>query len=86
MLVVFCDTDKEIAQKRCVEAAYENAFPQELFEDYAQRLERPNEANRWDQPLFHLLWDDETPLENIGKVVLEGKKPRDPVSTKPVIY
>ena len=83
-MVVFCDTEKEVAQKRCMEGGYDNPFPENLFEDYASRLERPNPANRWDSPMFQLRFDEDTPLEDIAKVVVEGKKPRDPVSTKPV--
>jgi hypothetical protein len=29
-------------------------------------------------------WGEETPFDDIGKTVMEGKKPRDPVSTKAV--
>lgn len=83
-MVVFCDTDKEIAQKICIEGGYENPFPEFLFEDYAGRLERPNPGARWDSPMIHLRFDEETPLEDIAKIVQEGKKPRDPVSTKAV--
>ena len=48
LTVVFCDTDKEVAAKRCQEGGYENPFPLDLFNDYAGRLERPNSSNRWD--------------------------------------
>ena len=54
-----------------------------MFEDYASRMERPNPAQRWDKPLFQLRTDEETPLEDIAKACFDGKKPRDPVSTKP---
>ena len=84
LMVVFCDTEREIAHKRCAESGYLNPFPVSLFEDYANRLERPNPGNRWDTPLFHLRADEETSLEDIAKTVSEGKKPRDPVSTKAV--
>ncbi|CDW82820.1 UNKNOWN [Stylonychia lemnae] len=84
LMVVFCDTDREVAQKLCHEGGYENPFPAEYFEDYANRLERPNQSNRWDNPLFHLRYNEETPLEDIAKTVSDGKKPRDPISTKPV--
>lgn len=86
LMIVFCDTDREIAAKLCHEGGYENPFPPELFEDYAGRLERPIPSNRWDSPLFELRFTEETPLEDIGKTVLEGKKPRDPISTKPVSF
>lgn len=69
-----------------MEGGYENAFPQELFEDYASRLERPNPAARWDSPMIHLRWAEETPYEDLAKTVSEGKKPRDPVSTKAVSH
>lgn len=52
LMIVFCDTEREIAEKICDEGAYENAFPKELFNDYAGRLERPIPSNRWDSPLF----------------------------------
>lgn len=84
LMIVFCNTDREIAQKICEEGGYENPFPKELFDDYAGRLERPIPSNRWDSPLFQLRFDEETPLEDIAKVIVEGKKPRDPISTKPV--
>ena len=84
--VVFCDTDVEIAGKLCSEGNYENPFPEVLFEDYASRMERPNPAQRWDKPLFQLRFNEETPLADITKACLEGKKPREPVSTKPVRF
>jgi len=48
LCTVFCDTEREIAQKICVEGNYENPFPPDYFDDYANRLERPNANNRWD--------------------------------------
>ena len=68
----------------CEEGGYENPFPPALFEDYASRLERPNPSARWDSPMIHIRWGDDTPYEDIAKTVAEGKKPRDPVSTKAV--
>ena len=82
--MVYCDTDKEIAQKICVEGAYNNPFPPNLFEDYVNRLETPNQAKRWDKPLFHLRANEDIPFDQIAQACLEGEKPRDPVSTKPV--
>jgi protein KTI12 len=54
-----------------------------MFDDYAGRLEHPNQAQRWDKPLFQLQFDEKTPVEDIAKACLQGKKPRTPVSTKP---
>ena len=84
ILTVFCDTEREVAEKLCAEGGYPNPFPEALFEDYAGRMERPNPAARWDSPLVQIRYDEETPLEEIAKSVIEGKKPRDPVSTKQV--
>jgi len=35
LCLVFCDTDREFAEKVCAEGGYENAFPPDLFTDYA---------------------------------------------------
>jgi protein KTI12 len=83
LVTVFCDTEPEIAAKLCHEGGYENPFPVELLEDYIGRLERPNPAARWDSPLIQIRFDEVTPFEEISQTVLSGKKPRDPVSTKP---
>ena len=82
--LVYCDTDPEVAHKIAEAGDYPNAFPAEMFTDYAQRMERPNPAQRWDKPLFEVRDSEPTPLEEIAKACFEGKKPRDPVSTKPV--
>lgn len=84
IVTVFCDTDIEIAQKVCEEGGYENPFPPEMFTDYASRMERPNPSARWDSPMIHIRWGEETPFDDLAKVVVDGKKPRDPVSTKAV--
>lgn len=85
LCLVFCDTDIEMARKICGEGGYENPFPEDLFTDYASRLERPNQGQRWDKPLFHLRFDEETPVDNIANAIFSvGSQPRAPVSTKPV--
>ena len=83
-MTVFVDTDIEMAQKICEESAYENAFPQAFFEDYASRMERPNPSARWDSPMIHCRLGEEFPIDDLCKLVQDGKKPRDPVSTKAV--
>jgi tRNA uridine 5-carbamoylmethylation protein Kti12 len=47
-------------------------------------METPNASNRWDKPLFNVEAHEELPLEEILNAITEGKKPRDPVSTKAV--
>jgi len=32
-------------------------------------MERPIPSNRWDNPIFELRFDEENPLESIGKTV-----------------
>ncbi len=83
-VTVFIDTDIEMAQKICVEGGYDNAFPPALFEDYASRMERPNPSARWDSPMIHCRLGEEFPIDDLCKLVQDGKKPRDPVSTKAV--
>ena len=62
-----------------------NIFPLALFDDYASRMEYPNPAKRWDQPLFQIRDDEEIPFEDIFKAICDTSKnkPKDPVSTKP---
>ena len=51
LCLVFCDTDKETAREWCEsleETKESNYFPPDLFEDYASRMEFPNQAKRWD--------------------------------------
>ena len=52
LCLVFCDTEIDIASKFSLEGGYDNPFPHEFFEDYANRMERPNQGQRWDKPLF----------------------------------
>lgn len=82
--LVYCDTDPDVAGKSAEQGGYENPFPSDFFTDYAQRMEKPNPSQRWDKPLFEIREDEKTPLEEIAKACFEGKKPREPVSTKPV--
>ena len=84
LCLVWCDSDIDTAGKIVTKGGYENPFPVDLFEDYCNRLERPDQGKRWDKPLFQLRTDEETPFQDIAKALLSGEKPRDPVSTKPV--
>ena len=46
-------------------------------------MERPNERNRWDNPLFFVEPEDEPQYKEICRVLFEEKKKsKDPVSTK----
>jgi tRNA uridine 5-carbamoylmethylation protein Kti12 len=83
-------TDLEIARKLNDEPS-ENKMSEKMMEDYAGRLEIPKtkgtfslREDRWDNPMFVIEFNDELPCEEITTSLLEGKKPRAPVSTKPV--
>lgn len=81
LCLVWCDTPKETARER-IEAS---AFPADLFDDYAGRMEWPNIAKRWDNPLFQLRGDsqiEDEVLEQIKDSLNNVQtKPNDPVST-----
>ena len=93
LCLVYCDTSKDIARQWCEQMQHEEAkgdqvapaFPIDLFDDYASRMEFPNPAKRWDQPLFHLRADEPIPFEEIHAAISDTakNKPKDPVSTKP---
>lgn len=44
-----------------------------------------NLSDRWDNPMFVVEFDEELPCEEIANALFDGKKPKAPVSTKPVI-
>lgn len=93
LCLVYCDTSKDIARQWCEQMQLEEAkgdqeasvFPIDLFDDYASRMEFPNPAKRWDQPLFHLRADEPIPFDEIHAAISDTakNKPKDPVSTKP---
>ena len=62
LCLVWCDSSKDFAAEVVTSGEYENAFPKDLFEDYCNRLEKPDQGKRWDKPLFQLRLDEETPF------------------------
>mmetsp|Transcript_35831 Transcript_35831/g.40738 ORF Transcript_35831/g.40738 Transcript_35831/m.40738 type:complete len:276 (-) Transcript_35831:1155-1982(-) len=80
--VVYCETPQELAITRNQERD-SNGFTEDLCQSLINRMETPNQKNRWDKPLFILRPDEETPCEDIFEALINGKKPRDPISTKP---
>ena len=85
LCLLYCDSDLDVCQQICEKQDYENPHPPHLFTDYAQRMETPDPAKRWDKPLFIVRQNEEAPFEQIAKALMEGSKPRDPVSTKPEV-
>lgn len=57
-------------------------YSEELLKDLYSRMEEPKETNRWDNPLFTVFYLEECPYEQIYGSLFEGKRPKDPVSTK----
>jgi tRNA uridine 5-carbamoylmethylation protein Kti12 len=87
---VYVKTDVDIARK-LNDASTESKMKESLFEDYVGRLEIPKTkgvnrcSDRWDNPMFVVEFDEELPCEEIANALFDGKKPKAPVSTKPVI-
>ncbi|THH04705.1 hypothetical protein EW146_g10111 [Bondarzewia mesenterica] len=49
------------------------AYNSETLDNLIQRFEEPSSMVRWDSPLFTVLWsDDDVPLDQIWKAVMEG--------------
>jgi len=60
----------------------EQPYDEELLQDLFSRMEEPIQNNRWDCPLYMIYPGEEAPYEDICISLFEGKKARDPVSTK----
>ena len=57
-------------------------YDEELLKDLFSRMEEPIQSNRWDCPLYTIYPGEEAPYDNITISIFEGKKAKDPVSTK----
>ena len=70
--------------EKCLEnnKLLEQPYDEELLQDLFSRMEEPIQSNRWDYPLYMIYPGEETPYEDICISLFEGKKARDPVSTK----
>ncbi|CAG8665407.1 3169_t:CDS:2, partial [Acaulospora morrowiae] len=99
--VIYCGTPVEVARKWNSirgEEGYESnllyctdilniLLNQYRFDDLVSRFEEPDDRNRWDSPLFTVLYDDETlPLDNIWDAVFvrKAKPPNLSTVAKPV--
>lgn len=71
--VVFCDTEvdqcREWNEKR--REIGESAYETNIFEDLAQRFEKPDSRNRWDSPLFEL-FPSRDDIEKSSNVIEEA--------------
>lgn len=57
-------------------------YSEDLLKDLFSRLEEPIQSNRWDCPLYTIYPGEEAPYNDICISLFEGKKAKDPVSTK----
>lgn len=57
-------------------------YTEDLLKDLFSRLEEPIQSNRWDCPLYTIYPGEEPPYDDLCISLFEGKKARDPVSTK----
>lgn len=67
LCMVYLEIPKQVAFNR------NNLYSFELFEDLANRMEVPNQKNKWDSPLIILRENEEVPLENIFQIIVNGK-------------
>lgn len=80
--IVYCKTEKEICQKM---NTIKSEYTEDLLLDLYSRMEEPIPSNRWDNPLHFVYFEENPDYEGIFNCLFEGKRPRDPVSTKPEI-
>ena len=57
-------------------------YNEDLLKDLFSRFEEPIQSNRWDCPLYTIYPGEEAPYDDLCISLFEGKKARDPVSTK----
>ncbi|KAH8548351.1 chromatin associated protein KTI12 [Umbelopsis sp. PMI_123] len=84
--VVHCGTPINLARQWNSERE-EGAYPEDVFNELISRYEEPDGRNRWDSPLFTVIYDDlSVPKENLWDAVILKKPPPPNLSTvtKPV--
>jgi protein KTI12 len=62
--------------------AINKEYDDDLLKDLYSRMEEPIQSNRWDCPMYTVYPDDTLPYEDIDVSLFEGKKPKEPISTK----
>ncbi|KAI9734580.1 MAG: hypothetical protein M1834_002181 [Cirrosporium novae-zelandiae] len=70
------DTCRANNKQLLSETDKDGGYPDDVFEELIMRYEEPNGMNRWDSPLFTVLYDDrEPPFEKIWEALMgkEGK-------------
>ncbi|RHZ60413.1 hypothetical protein Glove_353g10 [Diversispora epigaea] len=85
--VIYCGTPVKIA-KEWNSNRGEESYESNVFDELVSRFEEPDDRNRWDSPLFTVLYNDETiPLDNIWDsiVVKVARPPNLSTAVKPVL-
>eukprot|EP01135_Chromosphaera_perkinsii_P006623 Nk52_evm25s554 gene=Nk52_evmTU25s554 len=89
--VINCDTSVErlkewnlgIKQKEGDNCDISRAYKDEVIDGLVMRFEPPNDAQRWDSPLFNIQWDDKLPCKEIYDVLVLAKvKPPNTATVK----
>ncbi|KAJ2964092.1 hypothetical protein NQZ79_g934 [Umbelopsis isabellina] len=84
--VVHCGTPINLARQWNSEKG-DSAYPEDVFEDLVTRYEEPDGRNRWDSPLFTVIYDDPcVPQDKLWDAIILKKAPPPNLSTitKPV--
>lgn len=69
--------------EKCIENnEKEKLYEVDLLKDLYSRMEEPIGSNRWDCPLYVVYPDDEIPFDDLNVSLFEGRKLKEPQSTK----
>ncbi|CAG8583035.1 702_t:CDS:2 [Ambispora gerdemannii] len=86
--VVYCGTPVEKARTwNSSRPEGEERYEESVFDDLVSRFEEPNDRNRWDSPLFTVIYDDpDIPCDDIWQAVMvkKAKPPNLSTVVKPV--
>jgi protein KTI12 len=54
--------------------SHSTPYPEQIFKELLLRYEEPNSTNRWDSPLFFVVYDDEKlPIDEIWACITSSK-------------
>ncbi|CAG8446283.1 5858_t:CDS:2 [Diversispora eburnea] len=84
--VIYCGTPVKIAKEWNFNRG-EESYESNVFDELVSRFEEPDDRNRWDSPLFTVLYSDETiPLDNIWNAIIVkvARPPNLSTAVKPV--
>ena len=79
--LLLCATPLELTLK-WNERREEFKYQEDTLREVSMRFESPNDANRWDRPLFRVDPDQSPPFEEITQLLLFGAAPKPNQSTQ----